>query len=159
MPVDDLTNASIYGESISKHSTADIQKILSSEEDFSDFLRNYENSAPEFYGTDYIKTDDINTIIKSSDYLLRIKILEEVHPGMVEDRNTFNCLAVSSFKGNVEVQSTIEIVFPKGSVTQGKEYCVALYEIDHCSPRAFVVSSKYSVFEETKFDNIDTLQE
>ena len=153
------SNASIYGESISKHSTADIQKILSSEEDFSDFLRNYENSAPEFYGTDYIKTDDINTIIKSSDYLLRIKILEEVHPGMVEDRNTFNCLAVSSFKGNVEVQSTIEIVFPKGSVTQGKEYCVALYEIDHCSPRAFVVSSKYSVFEETKFDNIDTLQE
>ena len=159
LPVDDLANASIYGEAISKHSTENTQKILSSKETFSDFLKTYENNAPEFYGIDYIRTNDINTIVESSDFLLKIKVMDECFPGIVDDRNTFNCLVVSSFKGDVEVQSKIMIVFPKGSVIQGNEYCVALYEIEHCSPRDFIVSSKYSVFDKTKFDNIEIPKE
>lgn len=159
LPVDDLSKASIYGDAISMHSNAKSQKILSSKETFTEFFKNYENNAPAFYGTDYVKSNDTNTIIKSSDFLLKIKILDEVYPGMVDDRNTFNCLVVTSFKGDVEEKSIIEIVFPKGSVTQGNEYCVALYEIDNCSPRAFVVSSKYSVFDKNKFDNYGSVKE
>ena len=159
LPVDDLTNASIYGEEISKHSTTNIQKIISSKESLSDYFKAYKNNAPQFYGIDYIKTNDVNTIIESSDYLLKIKILDEDYNDILDDRNIFNCMVVSSFKGDVEVQSKIEIVFPKGSVIQGNEYCVALYEIDNCSPRSFVVSSKYSVFDKTKFDNINIPKE
>ena len=33
--------------------------------------------APEFRGIDYIKTNDINTIVKSSDFLFKIKVLDE----------------------------------------------------------------------------------
>ena len=116
MPVDDLTNASIYGEEISKHSITNIKKIILSKESLYDCFKAYKNNAPQFYGIDYIKTNDVN-------------------------------------------KSIIETVFPKGSVIQGNEYCVALYEIDNCSPRAFVVSSKYSVFDKTKFDNINIPKE
>ena len=33
--------------------------------------------APEFRGIDYIKTNDENTIVKSSDFLFKIKVLDE----------------------------------------------------------------------------------
>ena len=155
LPANDLSKCSIYGESLSKHSTLNTENITTFENSLCDsFNSRKNNNSPKFIGTDYIKTNDLKTIIKSSDYILKIRVLNEVHVGVAEDRNTFECSVISSLKGDVGEKTTVCITFPKDSVTKDDECIVALYEITDVTPRSFVFSSKNSLFETSKISDI-----
>ncbi len=154
LPVDDLSNCSIYGQSFSKHSALNTQNVITSKDSLSSYFNSYKNNTPNFWGMGYIKTNDVATIIKSSDFIMKIKVKNEVYAGIAEDRNTFDCVVVSSLKGDVVVGSTVRIVFPKDSVTKDTEYFVALYEFENVSPRSFVFSSKNSLFNTAESDVI-----
>lgn len=148
LPVSNLVQASIYGEPLSDHSNLSIPADGAQE-----YIENYFSSYDAghlrpYTGTDYIKSDDIPTIIASSDYVLKVKLDEEVDEDIPKDRSNYNCTVVSVYKGDISPEDSTLIIFPKDSVTVGNEYIVALFDAgDTSSRRMFIFSSKNSLFD------------
>ena len=123
------------------------------EKDLSDYLSKLacemidNKQTKPFVGTAYITDTDIDSVIDKSDFIFKIKVGEEVFKGVADDRHTFDCTVISSLKGSATKDEIARIVFPMGTVEEGKEYIVALTELPDCSPRTFVMSSKNSIYE------------
>ena len=150
MPANDIANSSLYGEPITKHSQLE---SIDTEKDLSDYLSKLacemidNKQTKPFVGTAYITDTDIDSVIDKSDFIFKIKVGEEVFKGVADDRYTFDCTVISSLKGSATKDEIARIVFPMGTVEEGKEYIVALTELPDCSPRTFVMSSKNSIYE------------
>lgn len=148
LPASDYSSWTMYGETIENHTT--IENLNSDK-----ILINYFNGIKStktrdnvamYDGFSYITTDAISSIISNSEHVLKVTINNEVHKGIAQDRNTFDCLVTATLKGDVTVNSTVRIVFPKDSVTEGTQCIVALSEIENVTPRTFLFSSKNSLF-------------
>mgnify|MGYP005779621205 CR=1 FL=1 len=148
LPVDNSKTLQMYGQELTKHSSI-------STNDLTNYFASYNtNNVAKYSGIDYIKSNDKATIINSSDFVLRVEVLEEVYAGIADDRNTYDCNVIAAYKGDVEIESTVRIVFPKDAVVIGGEYILALYEFDNVTPRSFVYSSKNSLFNVNEADTI-----
>ncbi len=155
LPAESTDTLKMYGETISKHSSIIIDNSISQDKQLTDYFLKYgENSDTKYSGMDYIKSTDDATIIKSSDYILKVKIDKEVYVGIADDRNTYDCTVVESYKGGVEQNCKVRIVFPKDAVAVGKEYILALFEFENASPRSFFYSSKNSLFDISEADMV-----
>ena len=148
LPVDPSKPSQIYGQELTKHSSINTN-------DLADYFDSYNTDhVAKYSGIDYIQSNDKATIINSSDFVLRVEILDEVFAGIADDRNTYDCNVVAAYKGDVETESTVRIVFPKDAVVIGGEYILALYEYENVTPRSFVYSSKNSLFNVNEGDTI-----
>ena len=82
LPVDRSKPLQIYGQELTKHSSIGTN-------DMTDYLGSFDtNHVAKYSGIDYIQSNDKATIINSSDFVLRVEILEEVYAGIADDRNT-----------------------------------------------------------------------
>ena len=148
LPVDHSKPLQMYGQELTKHSTISTNDLV-------DYFGSYNTDhVAKYSGIDYIRSNDKATIINSSDFVLRVEILDEVFAGIADDRNTYDCNVVAAYKGDVETESTVRIVFPKDAVVIGGEYILALYEFENVTPRSFVYSSKNSLFNVNEGDTI-----
>ena len=155
LPANDAESLQMYGQSIMDHSSLSMSGNNARENNLASYFTSYDRSnVAEYSGVDYIKANDDSTIIKSSDFVLMVKIVNEVYAGIADDRNTYDCTVISAYKGNVETGSTVRIVFPKDAVVIGEEYILALYEFENVMPRSFVFSSKNSLFNVNEEDTI-----
>ena len=156
LPASDYSSWTMYGDTIENHTSID---NLNNEKLLVDYFTSIANrktreDAAMYGGFSYITSDAISSIISNSHHVLKVTISNEVYKGIAQDRNTFDCLVTATLKGNVAVNSTVRIVFPKDSVTEGMQCIVALTEIDNVTPRTFLFSSKNSLF---SVDEIDTV--
>lgn len=155
LPADNAESLQMYGQSLMSHSSLSMSGSISQENNLASYFTAYDRSSiVECSGVDYIKSNDASTIINSSDFVLRVKIVDEVYAGIADDRNTYDCTVISAYKGSVEIGSTVRIVFPKDAVVIGEEYILALYEFENVTPRSFVFSSKNSLFNVNEADTI-----
>ena len=150
MPANDISGSTLYGEPLINHAKI---KSIDAEKDLTEYLSMLANDMVEkkqtnaVNGLAYITETDMDSIIDKSDFILRVKVEEEVYKGMADDRCTYDCVVISSIKGSVDSNELVRIVFPKGAVVEGNEYILALAEFKDVSPRSFVMSSKNSIYE------------
>ncbi len=155
LPADNIKNSTMYGEKFTDHS--DIGKLKETQhiEDYISLLLTQRDGSERLYeGWKYIVADDIETIIKNSEYILHVKIGNTIDSTLRKHADHINCHVIASLKGDVDLNSTVKITFPAGSVTKGSEYIVALSEENVKEPRSFRFSSKKSLFSTEEADMI-----
>lgn len=158
MPANDISHSTLYGETLINHAQT---KSINAEKDLTDYLskittnKTDKNQTNMIIGIPYITDTDMNSIIDKSDFILRVKIGEEVYKGIADDRCTYDCVVIRSMKGSVNSNELVRIVFPKDSVIEGNEYILALTEFKGVSPRSFVMSSKNSIYELSLLEYIE----
>ena len=161
IPASDIKKSTMLGTTLTDHSYI---KELTTEQDLRDYIITYlrENPNPnrELYsGAKYIHSYDMETVIAQSNIVLRIKVTEldaQTHIG-----DNYLCQVVSTLKGDIEEDITINIKFNKGAVSVGKEYVVALVEMSpglH-DPRLFYYSAPDSVYSTWKQNKIEKIIE
>ncbi len=147
IPTSNIESSSIYGESLLKHSNIG---SLTTEESLLTYLcTQYDlmaDSRSDSKRITYISDIDFGNIIVKSDYILQIKVADEVYVGSAKDRNTYDCIVTDVVHGNIKNGEIARIVFPAELVKSGDELIVALFEFESTSPRSFVLSSKSSIF-------------
>ncbi len=150
-PISDLSKSTMYSEPIVNHSNI---SDINNEQILIDYIAKQleENPNPErklYLGIKPIDSTDMETIIKESEYVFKVKVGKDCGYGL-EDRVTHECTIVDTLKGDLNV-SNITILFLRGDVSEGKEYIVAAQRSDG---NLFVVSSKNSVFKISKQDEL-----
>ena len=154
IPANNIHNSTMYQEPLTEHS--DIS-ILESEQDFENYIVNYLESHPNpdrplYSGIDYVKSDDLETIVNDSDFVMKIKVGEIEHE-FNDNIAFYNCTVTSCLKGDVEEDSRIIVKFVKKDVLKGWTYIVTATESISTdkSSRCFMYSAKdsvYSIFRE-----------
>ncbi len=148
LPCANLSASTMYGQPILNHSQI---TSLKSNEDVANYIIHYlethpiENR-PLFNGTKAIDSDDMETIIKQSEFVLKVKIDKRPYRP-AKNRETVDCTVITVLKGDIEADTPIEIIFPIDSVREGKTYIVALTYLGSSS---FILSSKDSLFKASK---------
>lgn len=159
IPTSNIKSSLMYGDPILKHSNI---RSLTSEEDLITYLcEHYDlmaDSRSDSNNITYIVDTDLVNVITKSDFVLQIKVADEVYVGSAKDRNTYDCIITDAIRGNIKTGDFARIVFPGGSVKTGDEIIVALFEFENTSPRSFVLSSQFSLFSvNQKIDIVDIL--
>lgn len=147
IPTSNIQSSSIYGESLLKHSN--IGSLTTEESLLSYLCTQYDLMADRRSDSKkitYLSDTDFESIIVKSDYILQIKVADEVYVGSAKDRKTYDCIITDAIHGNIKNGETARILFPADLVKSGDELIVALFEFENTSPRSFVLSSKSSVF-------------
>lgn len=158
MPANDISHSTLYKEPIINHSQIE---SINAEKDLTGYLSKITNNTTDktqanaVQGIPYITDTDTDSIIDKSDFILKVKIGEEVYKGIANDRCTYDCVVIRSMKGSVNSNELVRIVFPKGAVIEGNEYILALTEFKGVSPRSFVMSSKNSIYELPSLEYIE----
>ncbi len=159
IPASSIKSSSIYGESLLKHS--DLGSLTTEEKLLTYLCMQYDlmaNGKADGSKITYINDTNINEVIARSDYILQIKVAEEVYIGSAKDRNTYDCTVTDAIYGNINNGELVRIVFPSGSVKIGDEIIASLFEFENTSPRSFVLSSQSGLFSvNQKSDIIDIL--
>lgn len=143
IPASDVSKSFIYGEPVTNHT--DSLNTLNTEQDIVNYI-NYQlehNPNPQralYDGIKPTRSKDLKTIVNDSDSILRLRINES--ESKLDDRESFTCTVTSVLKGNCTYEK-ISVTFLKGTVKQGKEYIVALNEVEGAY---FTPSSRNSVF-------------
>lgn len=143
IPASNISESTMYGEPLTNHS--DIEKC-ETEQDIIDHityqLQNNPNENRKLHeGRKYITSKDTETIIKQSEYVLKVR-LDEIIP-VNTDRDPFICTVTETLKGEYEEGTRIDIPFFKGKMKVGDECIVALLYVDK---GVYVLSSRNSVF-------------
>lgn len=154
IPLSNIQNSTMYGEPLTEHSQI---QTLEDEQDIENYIVNYLESNPDsdrllYNGKKYIMSDDLETIVDGSDFVLKIKIRDLDHK--YDDISFYNCTVISSLKGDVEEEDTVCIKFFEKDVVKGWTYIVTAVFIEETD--MFEYSAKdsvYSVFKENKIKN------
>ena len=153
IPASDIKQSKLYGTALEEHSE---NLSLESEELLVDYVKNILKTSNKNKENDivYITDSNIYDIVLKSDYIFEVKIMDEVFAGIASDRNTFDCTVVDALKGDVPAGETVRILFREDTVKKGDIMIVALFEYEKHNPRNFVWSSKYSLFESDRKNEI-----
>ena len=151
IPVSDISKSTLYGQPLTNHSNIE---ACNSEQQIIDHIVNQLKVNPNeerllFEGQQYIVSEDFETIIDESPYILKVKLKEIEYKS--ETRATYKCTVISTLKGDCAEGAEISIPFFPDTVREGKEYIVALM---YSSADLYVLSSKNSVFSKWKENNI-----
>lgn len=74
------------------------------------------------------RTEDIETIIKNCDAVFKVKVITHISDGIYANSSSYGCEVIEKLKGDCipKYDGTIMINTLKGSLTEGKEYIIAL---------------------------------
>lgn len=143
IPAYNVSESTMYGEPLTDHSN--IEKCETEQDIIDHIVDQLKNNPNEnrklFFGRKYITSKDTETIIKQSEYVLKVR-LDEIIP-VNTDRDPFICTVTETLKGEYEEGTRIDIPFFKGKMKVGDECIVALLYVDK---GVYVLSSRNSVF-------------
>ena len=125
LPVNDLSNATMYGELLLKHSK--IERLDTESDLISyvlDYFKNYNISGDRYFGTPYVKSDKIEDIVLGSDVVLRVRISEKPLSPQSAVNEFYKCTITEILKGDDEVGREFNAVFEKDSLMVGEEYII-----------------------------------
>ena len=74
------------------------------------------------------RTEDIETVIKNCDAVFKVKVITHISDGIYANSSSYGCEVIEKLKGDCipKYDGTIMINTLKGSLTEGKEYIIAL---------------------------------
>jgi len=157
LPVDTVSNATMHGESLMKHTK---MERLKTESDLLTYVLEYfkDHNIPEgrYFGMPFVKSDKIEDIVSGSELVLRVRIDEDVsYQGMV-DRTRNLCTVTEVLTGDAKVGQEIVIIFPKGSVMTGEEYIVALNLVSDSDTTycIYILSSRLGIYDVSRQEEI-----
>ena len=145
LPVEDISNSTMYGEALKNHSQLSKYNNLGQ---LISYITEYLQARPEqptFVGNPYIQSTDLATILKESPYVLRVELVKD----MTESYNPtdiFSCKVKEVLKGDAEVTPEVTVYFFKNTVKVGDEYIIALEPGYPDATDLFRFSSKNSLF-------------
>ena len=145
IPTDDVTKAEMYRHDIKwkSESGEDVFSDMESVENYiSKLISECKKPKKEYWGNEYIESDNLAEIAEKSDCLLRVTPTELVESLDYEGTETYTCRVDEVYSGKFNRRET-DIVFFGGTVDIGKSYTVALNR----SPQdtALELSSKNSL--------------
>lgn len=156
VPYEKVENSTIYGETLQNHSNLKLNSDIFDIKYLKNYIiENTKNNTVLFYGNDYIRSDKLEDIISGSSYLVKVKIGDPSFT-QASDRKTYECEIIQTLKGNLP-NKIINITFLNNTVIIGSEYIVAVEESGNSGYKYFRISSKNSVFEISKTDEITAL--
>jgi len=144
--------AFLYGTDLKDHFKTQEALSAFSSGRFDTFILEKIKDNPLRRGTEYIRSDDVQTIIRLSDYVLTVKVNGLYDESFTGDRLTGSCVVENVLKGEVE-NTTVTIIFPGDKVEKGSSYIVALDKTSKTST-IFILSSKNSIFDISEYDRI-----
>ncbi len=132
-----------YGEDLSMHIGSDEIAKAFENESLEEYVVDLIKDNPMFEGREYIDSEDVSEILKASDFVIEIEIIEE-HPIKNETglRDNFICELVAIYKGERE-KTDLTVIFPAGTVEIGKRYIVAARRV---SDTMVILTNKHSVY-------------
>lgn len=145
IPVSNIQNSTMYGEPLIEHSKI---SSLETEQDVKNYIVEYLENNPNpdrlsYLGRDYIKSDDLNTIVDNSDYVVKIKVEDFYRE--TDDQIFYYCTVKECLKGDLEVGEKIRVRFKKNDVIKGWTYILTATEA-YDSPKFLLYSAKDSVY-------------
>ena len=148
--------AFLYGTDLKNHFKTQEALSAFSSGRFDTFILEKIKDNPLRRGTEYIRSDDVQTIIRLSDYVLTVKVnwFYNNHTG---DRLEGSCLVENVLKGKFDItDKNVSIIFPIGKVETDCSYIVALNDLGSgdYAPVFFSMSSKNSIFDISEYDRI-----
>lgn len=128
IPFEGIADKSLfYGKSPSECNDMLFCELTKSTDNIDAYLTNFDASEnPLYRGRKYIETDDETEIIKNSDYILQVVIMEKTMEDLSLGKDFYECVIINSIKGDFEQGWDVTIGFPKNSVTKGEEFIIAL---------------------------------
>ena len=119
-----------YGQDLSMHLGSDEIAKAFENENLEQYVVDLIKDNPMFKGREYIASEDMSEILKASDYVIEIEVIEE-HPIKYYDgsRDNFICELIATYKGELE-KMDLTVIFPAGMVEIGKRYIVAARGVD-----------------------------
>ena len=163
LPADHLDQATMYGTALKNYTSSNLKKGQIKE-----YVQNRMMQS-ERVGTTvpapFIRETDLETVLKESDYVLKVQITGKVEIKDLDliapERPLLYCRVTSILKGeNLEEGTTIITPFRKGTVQEGETYILAMFEAtgtEFHGTRFFNMSSRNSLFDETSIDQIQQI--
>lgn len=150
-PADNVSQATVYNEHISKHSQLGEEFDATT---FEEYIKALVESRTDteinmYEGEKYILSNDMNTIIDGSPYVIEIQVNE--FDRINEETEISNCTITKVLKGDMVVGSTERVIFPLGKVEPGKKYIIAATKNGSLHVN---FSSKNSLFDVSQYDAI-----
>lgn len=159
IPLAEGRNVYMYNEDLTKHSPLDSNaNILSYVQDT---VMNTTSVSREYYGHEYVDSDDLKTILAGTDYVLHVKVEELEVEGIYNDTDTFRVSIKEVLKGDLsqaELDSEIFVVVFKGDVTVGGDFFLLLHRLEEDS-LIYTLSSRNSVIPVSETQEVDALHE
>lgn len=157
LPADNLNDLRIHGrQPLLSHSSmtkSDIKTFQRFESYITKRVKASSLPGKEYSGMPYIKSNDIETIVKESDYIVRLK--PKTQGDVLADATVIcECELIKQYKGKID-KELIEVKFFKNTVDIDSEYIVAMTET--VVTDLYVLSSKNSVMGVDKENQILSL--
>ena len=157
LPADNLNDLRIHGrQPLLSHSSmtkSDIKTFQRFESYITKRVKASSLPGKEYSGIPYIKSNDIETIVKESDYIVRLK--PKTQGDVLADATVIcECELIKQYKGKIN-KELIEVKFFKNTVDIDSEYIVAMTET--VMTDRYVLSSKNSVMGVDKENQILSL--
>ena len=152
-PVNDFGKSTMYDKNLSELSG------IKSLDETKTYIRKAKAKV-KVDGEHYTTATDYPTIVKESDLVLEVKIVDLSSEGIYGNRNTYVTEVRKIIKGDrlsTYDSGEIALVLMKGSVEIGKEYLVIINRIDDTS-RIYTQSSKKSVIPLSDKKTIEEIQ-
>ncbi len=149
IPFDDAADSRMYDEDLSAYvSPQNMTSIQTLSAYIESCIEADGGQAPEFYGTAYVESDNIEDIANASDYIFAIKVGELLTEGAYNDTETYNCAIEDVLSGSLseeEISAGILVVFfNDAGVQPGDEYIVMVNRPGETS-RIYALSSRNSI--------------
>jgi hypothetical protein len=160
IPLDNLKSSTLNGDKANTYSYYDfnksatvdsltryISKVVSTEE---------AQNVREYFGFGYIESNKLSEIIKESEYICQVKILELYERGYEQKYEVFNCEMIKPIYGDFGTIHTgiyFKIKFIADTVRPGEEYIVIINKISEMT-KTYYISSKRSVRSVREYNRI-----
>ncbi len=96
-------------------------------------------------GGDYLHSTDINQVIKSSPYIVKVKITDDIEKFRESsDISIFTVELEQSYK--LTPETPLKIILPNDKVKVGEEYVIMLYPYSGWAQKHYMESSRISVY-------------
>ena len=157
IPASNISQSTVYGESILKHSK---METLTTEEEFCDYISSCialidRTDKPYYSGMPFSTATDVPTIIKEADHVAKVKVQKQiVVDGAVKNMNIYECIVTESLSGSIQNEEVIHVTFFPNTVSEGEEFVLALDDSITTNPKHYNFSSKSSLFPLSEYDNI-----
>lgn len=96
-------------------------------------------------GGDYLHTDDLDTIISKSPYIVKVKITDNIEKFRESsDVSIYTVELEKSYK--LTPETPLKIILPSDSVKVGEEYVIMLFSYSGWAKKHYMESSKHSLY-------------
>lgn len=132
IPINKIEVSVMYEQPILDKNNKVLNSSIEIEKYIKEIKNNNDNTLNENVTT-YIKSNDMNTIVSESDFILEIEVNNLEVEGLLHNGNTYICEVIRTLKGDSLLKDTegkILVTLLKDSVEVGSRYIVMINKVD-----------------------------